>query len=1114
MPRNHLGGRMRLRWRAFVPLALIALAAVTVPSASFAVADVREEHAQELAEFDARVGKVAPSAAQKAAVKRLRATVTWNRFGTPQTLVRSRGQLGTNLRGSALRASRTWLAANKGLFRLESLSGLSHWQSHALGRQAQAVMFRQTVGGLVTLPEGLVTVALRKSTSGWSVVSVSSSLTGDTRLSGRVRLSAREALFRAARNVGDAASVVDVERLKTDDGWTLMRLDGVNGPQRARLVAVPTPRGGVVPAYQTIVTSLIEGADSAYESLVDARNGRILRRSNLVDNLADNPQWKVFPAYPIVGGGQYPWGYPSTDIREIWCWTPAPGCDYLPSEGAPPPKQPWDVQPPAMTPTFTTDGNNARSAESWDGGPPGQHFLPGPTQYMPISATRDYVYPWTNIWFNSGCHPSNYTGPAAGKNDIEAATTNLFVQHNRMHDWAWWLGFNEQRWNAQDVNFGPAVSPPPPWHPTGPPTAPADGIIGDVQEGARLGGDPNNYAARDNANMLTLPDGNMSITNMYLWQPLAGAFYAPCVDGDYDGAIIGHEYGHMIENRMIGKGANRQGAHAGAMGESFGDLNGMEYLNEYDFVPVSDENPYSVGAYATSNKYRAIRNYGMNFPYAGGHPRPSRYPFINALNFSDMGYDIVGQQVHANGEIWSATNFDIRRALIAKYGFGSRQRQRDCADGKRPPEQCPGNRRWMQLYYDAMVLMPVAPTMVDARNMILAADLARFGGANQREIWWAFSTRGFGQSTVTTSPADAQPKAAFDSPHERNAQVTFRAFAKDEGNAPVVANVYVGHYEARVSPIADTNPATTGTPTPGAADATNMDNVALFAPRLYEFVAQAPGYGHLRFRAFFRPGETRTIDLRFATNWASRHKGAVATGDGNRQMELIDDTERSNWHSSGAPVQGRQVTIQLGGTGAKKLTRSQVSGYLTLDVEGANEFPTTTQNRFTALRQFELRGCTAGASAGNPTCAGAIPTGWNVLYRSAPDFFPGDTPRPVAPELLIRGFDLAKHGWQHDDDDDDNGGGRSNRRTTHVQLVVLNNQCTGNPAFQGEQDQDPGNDTDCRTGNVEDGLLPRANDVRAAEVQVYTSQHSVRGAWLADEHGNDDHHNKNDDDDD
>ena len=56
--------------------------------------------------------------------------------------------------------------------------------------------------------------------------------------------------------------------------------------------------------------------------------------------------------------------------------------------------------------------------------------------------------------------------------------------------------------------------------------------------------------------MVSLPDGVPPITNMYLWQPLAGAFYAPCVDGDYDMAVIGHEFGHLIENRMIGKGGD------------------------------------------------------------------------------------------------------------------------------------------------------------------------------------------------------------------------------------------------------------------------------------------------------------------------------------------------------------------------------------------------------------------------------------------------------------------------------------------------------------------------------------------------------------------------------
>ena len=40
------------------------------------------------------------------------------------------------------------------------------------------------------------------------------------------------------------------------------------------------------------------------------------------------------------------------------------------------------------------------------------------------------------------------------------------------------------------------------------------------------------------------------------------------------------------------------------------------------------------------------------------------------LNYSSVDYDFVGLQVHASGEVWSATNFDIRAAMIARYGAG------------------------------------------------------------------------------------------------------------------------------------------------------------------------------------------------------------------------------------------------------------------------------------------------------------------------------------------------------------------------------------------------------------------------------------------------------------
>src|SRR6185503_15971912 len=124
---------------------------------------------------------------------------------------------------------------------------------------------------------------------------------------------------------------------------------------------------------------------------------------------------------------------------------------------------------------------------------------------------------------------------------------------------------------------------------------------------------------------------------------------------------------HMIENRMIGKGSSRSGFHAGAMGESAGDLVAGEYLDENGYVPTSDENRFAVGPYATGNKVTGIRDYPLDGDMAGGVPEQSKQLLVNALNFSNIGFDVTGNEVHADGEIWNATNFRTRALLNDKY---------------------------------------------------------------------------------------------------------------------------------------------------------------------------------------------------------------------------------------------------------------------------------------------------------------------------------------------------------------------------------------------------------------------------------------------------------------
>ena len=1154
---------MRLRpWQAVVCVAV--LAALLVPGTAGAVVHIGDETGDRV-DIDSRTGKLKPTRAQRAAAKRLGAAVTWNRFGTPASLNKRGKFLARGVRGkNAVAAARAWLTANRAVLGLRSTAGLVlDSDTRMAASRGHAVNFRQVFDGLEAAEGGLVTVGITgRATRRWKVAYVSSSLTRSTALaSGRLTLSPAQAWARAARSVGQDVSTAAVHATKRVGGWQTLRVDGADSIQRVKLVAFPTPRSGVAPAYESLVVD--KSAVAADRVFVDARDGRLLARFNLVHNLAESEaapvtipfsgelppvnggcapkhgpfavgsgvrflrvfadadglgqdivlrlffgttlvaigdvfiepevihyappggvppgdyfvevcefagqpgpveprtyngtftiddtaaphpylaRWQVFPANPPLAVlPADPWGNPSTDTRELWCWEPgeATDCDRVVGNLAS--RGPWDFNFKANAPTLTTIGNNANSATSWT-----HPFLPAPPQYRPTSPSRDYLYPWTNDWFTRDCEPT--PGAPGATWDDSAATVNLFAMHNRMHDFAYFLGFTERNWNAQDFNFGLTET-----------FRENDPLLGDVQAGVLAG-------QRDNANMITLPEGVSSITNMYMWQPIAGAFYAPCVDGDYDMGVIGHEYTHMIENRMIGKGASRTGHHAGAMGESTSDLTAMEYLNENGFVPTDDENPYAVGTYATGNKTRAIRNYGMNFPSFGGVPEPSKQLMVNALNFSDMGYDLTGPQVHADGEIWSKTNFAIRQALSAKYDddypSDDAELQAECANGDLPPQRCPGNRRWMQLVFDSYLLMPTGPSMLQARDAQLAADLMRFGGANQKELWLEFARHGFGRnatSTNTTANTDTDPTPDFEPIGTGSATVTFQA-RRLQGSGVVPARIFVGHYEGRASPIADTDPATAGA---------NLDAVARFAPGTYEFVANAPGYGHIRFRERLRAGQSTTIRIRFADNLASANAGATATGDTSgadaaaqalQLRNLIDDAEGTTWTTAGnvdgsgnLSVDGKRVTVDLAGDDAERIRHVQVSALLANNV-----------NRFTALRQFELWAC--NADEGDDCSSDA---GFSLVYSSPADAFPGDPPRPVAPHMLLRAFDIP------------------DTQATHLRLVVKTNQCTGGPAFQGDQDADPASNSDC-----DSNVAPNSsrNFVRAAELQAFAASSRI-----------------------
>ena len=127
---------------------------------------------------------------------------------------------------------------------------------------------------------------------------------------------------------------------------------------------------------------------------------------------------------------------------------------------------------------------------------------------------------------------------------------------------------------------------------------------------------------------------------------------------------------------------------------------------------------------------------------------------------------------------------------------------------------------------------------------------------------------------------------------------------------------------------------------------------------------------------------------------------------------------------------GQQATVRLDPSQSQqKVARVQVSALV-----GPG------QSRFSALRQFQVQTCVA---SGSVDCS--QDSQFTTIYTSPSDAFPSVRPRPRAPELIMRSFDVPK------------------TQASFVRLVVMSSQCTGFAGYAGEQDNDPRANTDCAT---------------------------------------------------
>lgn len=211
-------------------------------------------------------------------------------------------------------------------------------------------------------------------------------------------------------------------------------------------------------------------------------------------------------------------------------------------------------------------------------------------------------------------------------------------------------------------------------------------------------------------------------------------------DSDLDNGIIAHEYGHGLSNRLTGGRLNVFCLdNQEQAGEGWSDLMTLLLTANGNETPTT---PIGIGNYVL---FEPLGGAGIrNFPYTTDMS-------VNPQTYADIGTTNIP---HGVGEIWAAMVWELYWRLVERDGF---QKIFLPQDG--------GNNLTLQLIIDGLKMQICDPGFVDARDAILAADLANNGGVNDCVIWKAFAKRGLGASALQGSRfAVGDETEAFDIP--------------------------------------------------------------------------------------------------------------------------------------------------------------------------------------------------------------------------------------------------------------------------------------------------------------------------------------------------------------
>ncbi|WP_400191477.1 M36 family metallopeptidase [Hymenobacter sp. B81] len=510
-------------------------------------------------------------------------------------------------------------------------------------------------------------------------------------------MDAKQAVAAAARHLNLSLRETLQASVSSGDAERFTRF-GTGGialePITARLVYQPRSDGSLLLAWEVFIYKL--DALNAWNIRLDASSGEVLDQDDLVTHCEFDVAESVgaFAGYkqllaPRTAAPLVPYAAPADNAYNVFA-LPAESPSHGPRNyvgatqaDATASLYGWHDTNGAAGAEFTiTRGNNVHAYED-----PDNNNNSGGTNYSPNAGP--------GLLFD---YPIDFAQQPVTYRD--AATTNLFYMNNIMHDVWYRYGFDEASGNFQVNNYGRGGLG-------------ADDVRAEAQD------DRNDPTTRNNANFFTPADGARPRMQMYLWTTSSGIE----LDGDLDNGIIAHEYGHGISNRLTG-GPNVTGCLSNAEqgGEGWSDWFGLMLTMQ---------------AGDTGGKRRGIGTYALSQPTNGRGIRPAPYSTdmaINGYTYDDTN-DPALSRPHGVGFVWATMLWDLNWALVDRYGF-----EPNVYAGTG------GNNKAMQLIIDGLKLQPCGPGFVDARDAILAADNANYGGANQKLIWEVFARRGLGFS--------------------------------------------------------------------------------------------------------------------------------------------------------------------------------------------------------------------------------------------------------------------------------------------------------------------------------------------------------------------------------